>query len=115
MLKRAGVAGSNIIGVYKCSIRSEYLSAKLKSMQKGALKIVFQDRSYYEALTISGHESLKKRRFDISRKFLSTWRLRTCNEVINVPRNLRSGYEKSFRPYIRTKRANDFITFRFLD
>ena len=50
VLKRVGVAGSNIIGVYKCFIRSileyavsvwqvipEYLWAKLKSIQKRAL------------------------------------------------------------------------------
>ena len=57
-----------------CSIRSileyavpawqdipEYLSVKLESIQKQALKIVFPDYSYDEALTFSGLESLEKR------------------------------------------------------
>lgn len=128
MLKRAGVASSNIIKIYKCSIRSlleyavpawqdipEYLSVKLESIQKRALEIVFPDHSYDAALTFSGLESLEKRRLAISRKFISTWRLRACHDVISIPYNLRSGHEKSFRPYIRTKRANNFITSKFLD
>ena len=39
----------------------------------------------------------------------------TCHEVIIAPYDIRSGHEKSFRPYTRTKRANDIITFKFLD
>ena len=73
VLKRVGVAGSSIIGVYKRSIRSilgyavpvwqdipEYLLAKLESIQKTVLKIVLPDCSYCEALIISDLESLEK-------------------------------------------------------
>ncbi|CAH3162038.1 unnamed protein product [Porites lobata] len=39
----------------------EYLSVKLESIQRQALKIVFPDYTYDEALTVSGLESLEKR------------------------------------------------------
>ena len=130
MLKRAGVAGSNIINIYKCSVRSileyavpawqdilESLSVKLKSTQKRALKIVFPYYSYDEALYMSsGLESLgEKTTCYKSKSQVHLCVEVTCHEVISVPYDLRSGHEKSFRPYTRTKRANDFITFKFLD
>ena len=93
----------------------EHLSVNLESIQKQALTIAFPDFSYDEALAFSGLESLEKRRLSISRRFILAWRLRTCNEVISVPYDPRSGHEKSFRPYIRIKKENDFITFKFLD
>ena len=77
------------------------------------IKIVFPDYSYDEALTFSCLESLEKRRFSISRRSISAWRLRTCHEVISVPYDFRSGHEKSFCPYIRIKKENDFITITF--
>ena len=55
VLKRAGVAGSNNVNIYRCCVRIDqyalpawqdipaYLSVKLKSIQKRALKIVFPD------------------------------------------------------------------------
>ena len=74
MCKRAGVAGSNIINILSAPSDQylnnavpawqdipEYLSVKLESIQKQALKIVFPDYSYDEALTFSGLESLEKR------------------------------------------------------
>ena len=48
----------------------EYLSVKLKSIQKRVLKIVFLDNSYDEALNSPGLESLEKRRLAISRRFI---------------------------------------------
>ena len=78
MCKRAGVAGSNIINILSAPSDQylnnavpawedipEYLSVKLESIQKQALKIVFPDYSYDEALTFSGLESLEKRRLAI--------------------------------------------------
>ena len=128
MLKRAGVANSNILNIYKCSVRSileyavaawqdipEYLSSKLKSIQRRALKVILPGVGYKEALTISGLPSLEVRRETLSRKFIATWKLCPQANVYNVPYNLRSGSEKSVRQAARTKRANNFITFRFLD
>ena len=43
------------------------------------------------------------------------WRLGICHEVISVQLWSWSGREKSFCPYIRIKKENDFITFTFLD
>ena len=71
--------------------------------------------SYEEALAISGLPSLEVRRETLSRKFITTWKFRPQANVYNVPYNLRSGREKSVRQEARTKRAYDFITFRFLD
>ena len=131
VLKRAGVANSNILNIYKCSVRSileyavaawqdipEYLSSKLESVQRRALKVILPGVGYKEALglTISGLPSLVVRRETLSGKFIATWKLRRHRaNVYNVPYNLRSGSEKSVRQEVRTKRANDFMTFRFLD
>ena len=93
----------------------EYLSSKLESIQRRALKVVFPGVSYKEALAISGLPSLEFRRETFSRKFIATWKFRPQDNVYNVPYNLRSGREKSVRQEARTKRAYDFITFRFLD
>jgi len=103
--KSAGVAGSNVINICTCSVRSileyavptwqdipEYLSVTLESIQKRALKIVFPDYSNDEALTFSGLESVEKKRLAITRKFISAWRLRTCHDVISVPYDVRSGH-----------------------
>ena len=87
----------------------EHLSVNLESIQNKPLRLLSQ------TLTFSGLESLEKRRLSISRRFISAWKLRTCNEVISVPHDPRSGHEKSFCPYIRIKKENDFITFKFLD
>ena len=54
----------------KILVQIEYLSVKLKSIQKRVLKIVFLDNSYDEALNSSGLESLEKRRLAISRRFI---------------------------------------------
>ena len=128
VLKRAGVANSNIVNIYKCSVRSiseyavaawhdipEYLSSKLESIQRRALKAIFPGFGYKEALAMSGLPSLEVRRETLSRKFIVTWKLRPQANVYSAPYNLRSGREKSVRQEVRTKRANDFITFRFLD
>ena len=128
VLKRAGIANSNIVNIYKCSVRSileyamaawqdipEYLSSILESIQRISLKVVFPGVSYKEALAISGLPSLEVRRETLSRKFIATWKFRPQANVYNVPYNLRSGRKKSVRQEARTKRAYDFITSRFLD
>ena len=127
-LKRAGVANSNLLNIYKCSVRSileyavaawqdipEYLSSKLESIKRRTLKVILPGVGYKEALAISGLPSLEVRRETLSRKFIATWKLRPQANVYNVHYNLRSRSEKSVRQEARTKRANDFITFRFLD
>ena len=89
MLKRAGVANSNIINIYKCSVRSilkysmaawqdipEYLSSKLESLQRRALRVIFPGVGYKEALAMSGLRSLEVRGETLSRKFIATWKLR---------------------------------------
>ena len=123
VLKRAGVAGSNFINIYKCSVRSilveyavpawqditEFLSVMLESIQKRSLKIVFPDCSCDEALTFPCLESLEKTRLAISRWFISAWRLRTCHEeVITIPDMILDLAMKSPSAFIRTKRANGF-------
>ena len=60
VLKRAGVANSNILNIYKCSARSileyaeaawqdipEYLSSKLESIQRRALKVVLRPKKNF--------------------------------------------------------------------
>ena len=64
---------------------------------------------------MSGLPSLEVRRETLSRKVIATWKLRPQANVYSVPYNLRSGCEKSVHQEVRTKRAKDFITFRFLD
>ena len=111
-----------------CSVRSileyaaaawqdipEYLSSKLESVQRRALKVIFPGVGYKGALAMSGLPSLEVRGETLSRKFITTWKLRPQVNVYSVPYNVRSGLEKSVRQEVRTKRAIDFITFRFLD
>ena len=93
----------------------EYLSSELESMQRRALQVIFTGVGYKETLAMSGLPSLEVRREIFTRKFIATWKLRPQANVYSIPFNLRSGREKSVRQEVRTKRANDFITFRFLD
>ena len=128
VLKRAGVGNSNVLNICKCSVRSileyavaawqdipEYLSSKLESIQRRALKVIFPGFGYKETLAMSGLPSLEVRRETLSRTFIATWKLRPQATDYSVPYNLRSECEKSVHQELRTKRANDFITFRFLD
>ena len=66
----------------------EYLSSKLESIQRTALKVVFPGVSYKEALAISGFPSLEVRRETLSRKFITTWKFRPQANVYSVPYNL---------------------------
>ena len=74
VLKRAGVVNSNIVNIYKCSVRSileyamaawqdipEYLSSKLESIQRSPLKVIFPGVGYKEALAKSGLSTLEVR------------------------------------------------------
>ena len=74
VLKRAGVGNSNMLNIYKCSVRSileyavaacqdipEYLSSKLESIQRRALKVIFPGVGCKEALAMSDLPSLEVR------------------------------------------------------
>ena len=74
-------------GVADCQQYCQYLMCSIRSILEYAV-LAWQDipdYSYDEALTFSGLESLEKRRLAMSRRVIMAWRLRTCQEVINVP------------------------------
>ena len=123
VLQRAGVAGSNIVNIYKCSVRSileyavpswqdipENLSLKLESIQNKPLRLFSQTIVMKKLWPSLALRVLKR-----TTCHKSAWRLNVCHEVISVPWDLRSLHEKSFHPYIRTERTNDFSAFKFLD
>ena len=100
----------------------EYLSSRLESIQKRALKIVHPSCNYREALVLANLDTLSSRRESLCQKFVSS--MRNCPdhplsflcpnvEYVNVPYNLRSGHKKSRTRRFRTKRTEDFLTFKY--
>ena len=98
LLKRAGLQPSDIIQLYCSFIRSriEYpspvwssvrktLSDLLESVQKRALRIVYPDLSYQEALETSNLQRLTIQRDVSCRKFVAIESLRRENSAANPP------------------------------
>jgi len=83
LLRRAGVKNQDILRIYTSMVRSvlEYAcqvwhtsltkgqADQLESVQRRALRLVYPDLSYREALQVSGMRTLHQRREDICRSF----------------------------------------------
>ena len=85
-------------------------------------KIVHPSSNYREALVLANLDTLSSRRESLCQKFVSS--MRNCPdhplsflcpnvEYVNVPYNLRSGHKKSITRRFRTKRTEDFLTFKY--
>ena len=123
-----------MLKVYTCNIRSvleyatevwqdipTYLSDAIESIQRRALKIIFPNFSYQQALDQSNLTFLVDRMISICNKLMTN--MRNEDHPISflapqamtrfIPYQLRLGNTKAITSVKRTKRANDFFTFRY--
>ena len=134
LLKRAGIMPEDILKVYTCNIRSvleyaaqvwqdipAYLSDAIESIQRRALRIIFPNSSYQQALDQTNLASLADPKILMCKKLMAD--IRNENHPISflapqvitrsISYQLRSANTKATTTMKRTKRANDFFTFRF--
>ena len=98
-----------------------YLSDAIESIQRRALRMIFPNSSYQKALDQANLTSLADRRILICKKLMADLRNEStpisflAPQVMtrSIPYQLRSGNTKSTTTMKRTKRVNDFFTFRF--
>lgn len=98
-----------------------YLSDAIESIQKRALKIIFSNFSYEQALDQAKLSLLVDRRIFVCKKLMAEMRnedhpisfLAPQAMRSSIPYQLRSGNTKATTTMKRTKRANDFFTFRY--
>ena len=124
----------DILKVYLCNVRSvleyavqvwqdipAYLSDAIESIQRRALGIIFPNSSYQQALYQANLTSLASRRELLCQKLMADMRdvshpisfLAPQETIRTIPYQLRSGNTIPTRTMKKTKRANDFFTFRF--
>ena len=134
LLKRAEVMPEDMLKVYTYNIRSvleyaaqvwqdipAYLSDSIESIQRRALRIIFPNSSYQQALDQANLTSLADRRIFICKKLMADMRNeRTPISFLapqvmtrSIPYQLRSANTKTTTTMKRTKRENDSFTFRF--
>ena len=137
ILKKVGVNREGILKVYLTTIRPileygmqvwqdipEFLSNKLESIQKRALRIIYPCHSYLDALNITNLSSLKERRTQLCRKYIQ--KISQNDHPINFlkPRTATSGHSYNLWPggnsrnnvyadrsCCRTQRSSSFILF----
>ena len=124
----------DILKVYLCNVRSvleyaaqvwqdipAYLSDAIESIQRRALRIIFPNSSYQQALSLTNLLTLANRRILLSKKLMADMRdeshpisfLAPKVTIRTMPYQLRSGSTTAPKTMKKTKRANDFFTFRF--
>ena len=134
LLKRAGVMPEDMLKLYTYNIRSvleyamqvwqdvpAYLSDTIESIQRRALRIIFPNSSYQQALDQANLTSLADRRIFICKKLMAEMRNESTPisfltpQVMtrSIPCQLRSENTKTTTTMKSTKRANDSFTFRF--
>ena len=134
LLKRAGVTPKDILKVYLCNVRSvleyaaqvwqdipAYLSDAIESIQRRALRIIFPNSSYQQALDLTNLSTIANRRILLCKKLMADMRdeshpipfLAPKLTTRTMPYQLRSGSTTAPKTIKRKKRANDFFTFRF--
>ena len=87
LLKRAGVMPKDILKVYLCNVRSSveyavqvwqdipaYLSDAIESKQRKALRIIFPNSSYQQALDLTNVTSLASRRILLCKMLMADMR-----------------------------------------
>ena len=97
------------------------VSDAIESIQRRALRIIFPNSSYQQALDQTNLASLADRRILMCKKLMVDMRNENhpisflAPQVItrSISYQLRSGNTKATTTMKRTKRANDFFTFRF--
>ena len=91
-----------------------YLSDAIESIQRRGLTIIFANSSYQQALDQANLTSLADRRIFICKRLMVDMRNESNSISFLAPQVMtRSGNTKTTTTMKRTKRANDFFTFRF--
>ena len=91
-----------------------YLSDAIESIQRRGLTIIFANSSYQQALDQANLTSLADRRIFICKRLMADMRNESNPISFLAPQVMtRSGNTKTTTTMKRTKRANDFFTFRF--
>ena len=100
----------------------DFLSYKIESIQKRAMRIIFPLMSYNEALNALNLTVLSDSRAHLCQVYIA--RLRNENHPLHfmLPKqeeavhnyNLRSGISRSTRPTCRTKRTQEFVTHKYI-
>ena len=99
----------------------DFLSYKIESIQKRAMRIIFPLMSYNEALNALNLTTLSDSRAHLCQVYID--RLRNENHPLHfmLPKqeevvhnyNLRPGISRSTRPTCRTKRMQEFVTHKY--
>ena len=100
-----------------------YLSDAIESIQRRALRIIFPNSSYQQALDQANLTSLADRKIFTCNKLLADMTIESnpisflAPQVMtrSIPYQLRSGNTKTTTTIKRTKRANVFLLLGFLD
>ena len=100
----------------------DFLSYKIESIQKRAMRIIFPLMNYNEALNSLNLTTLSERRAHLCQVYID--RLRNENHPLHfmLPKqdefvhnyNLRSGVSRITRPFYRTKRKQEFVSYKFI-
>ena len=132
-LKKSGLSSYDLVNVYCSIVRPvleyaspvwaaipDYLSDLVESIQKKVLGIIFPNLTYNEALDASGLVSLRQRRGDMCARVIHKaklggplLRLIPKPTVTSHGYNLRSGEKTVCQPQGKTKRLNDFMTYKY--
>lgn len=133
-LVKCGLPPSDVINVYCTLIRPIveyasvvfanlplYLNSLIENIQKRALRIIYPNLSYSEALEHTGLLSLNDRRKNACQKFVDGIRpgnpifplIHGRSETFTAPYSLRSGSVKRYTKTVRTDRFSSFVTVRF--
>ena len=98
------------------------LSDRVESVQKKALKIICPSSSYSQALSLAKETTLSNRRELLCHKFMAEMTdnrdhplsclMSTAVQITN-PYNLRPGSFRPFNKFTRTKRSENFFTFKY--
>ena len=96
----------------------DYLSDRRESVQKRALKIIYPNSSYNQALSLANETTLSNRRELLCHKFMAEMTdtrdhplsclVYTDVQRIN-PYNLRPGSSRPLNKFIRTRRSEKFF------
>ena len=125
-----------MLKVYRCNVRSileyalqvwqnipVYLSERIEYVQKRAFKIIYPDSSYNQALLLAKETKLSSRREFLCNKLMADMNTNSDHplsflvsapaEHISIPYNLRSGAVRPVTKLRRTKRTEDYFTFKY--
>ena len=137
LLKTAGEQKQDMFKVFRSSVRPileyavqvwqdipDYLSDRIESVQKRALKIISPDSSYSEVVSLTDETTLSNRREQLlCLKFIAeiadtrdhplSCLLSTVVQRTNPYTDLRPGSSRPFNQFMRTKRSEDFLRFKY--